>query len=312
MRVTVIGSINSDIVISVDRFAMSNETVIGQSDYVLAQGGKGANQAVAAAAAGAAVTMVGCVGGDSFGQSALADLESHGVDCRYVRTIPDATTGMASVIVDSDGNNMIVVAPGANSRLTVEAVQAAEELIANSDVVLLQLEVPLPTVAEAVRIARSHGVRVILNPAPASVKLPAWLSDLDIIIPNQHELKVLSDGAATAEEGSATLLDAGVGMVIVTLGGDGCLLSKPGWQQRIAPYKVDAVDTTGAGDIFCGFLAALIAGGASIQSAVEAANAAAAISVTRSNARKNIPTKQDVDQFMSRHEPVLADGLVQS
>lgn len=312
MRVTVIGSINADIVIAVDEFAMPNETVIGQPDYVLAQGGKGANQAVAAAAAGATVSMVGCVGADSFGESALADLESHGVDCRYVRTIADASTGLASVIVDSHGNNMIVVATGANNRLTVEAVQAAEELIANSDVVLLQLEVPLATVAEAIRIARANDVRIIVNPAPAPVELPAWLTDVDIIIPNQHEARTLSGGCATAEESAAALLDAGVGVAIITLGGDGCLLSQRGRQQHIAPYAVEVIDTTGAGDTFCGFLAALIAGGAAIEDAVASANAAAAISVTRSNARKSIPSMDDVTRFAARHERHPAERVLTS
>ncbi len=310
MRVTVIGSINSDITIATDSLVKPNETIVGQSDYILSQGGKGANQAVAAAAAGATVAMVACVGDDSFGESAIADLKKSGVDCSHVRTIAGASTGMAAVLVDKAGNNMITVAPGANGRLGVDDIHAAEALIRASDNVLLQLEIPTAAVEAAMRVARAAGVRVILNPAPAPAGLPGWLDQVDILVPNQHEAAALGGAAAgsSAEAAAERLIAAGVGTVVVTLGGDGCLLAQAGRQRHIAPYAVDVVDTTGAGDTFCGFLAAGLAAGEDIGDAVETANAAAAISVTRARARESVPGAADVAQFRAQHRRA-ADGL---
>ncbi|WP_414902424.1 ribokinase [Sphingomonas flavalba] len=298
-----IGSINSDITIAADTLVKPNETIVGHADYILSQGGKGANQAVAAAAAGATVAMVACVGDDSFGESAIADLKKSGVDCSHVRTIAGASTGMAAVLVDSAGNNMITVAPGANGRLGVADIRAAEPLIRASSILLLQLEVPLAAVEEAARIARAAGVRVILNPAPAPASLPDWLDQVDILIPNQHEATALAGrgAGASAEATAQHLLEAGAGAVVITLGGDGCLLAQAERRQYVAPYAVDAVDTTGAGDTFCGFLAAGLAAGDAIGDAVETANAAAAISVTRPRARESVPSAADVARFRDQH-----------
>jgi len=304
--ICVVGSINVDILIEVDTFARPNETVIGKRDFTLAQGGKGANQAAAAAAAGAKVHLVARVGSDDWGRDAIAQLERAGVDCTHVDITPDATTGLAAIMVDARGNNMITVAPGANTLLSPADVMRAEAVIAASRVLVLQLEVPVETVETAIAIARKHQVMIVLNPAPAPRARLASLDGVDVIVPNEHEAVSLAELYGNpAADAAAALLAAGVGQVVITEGARGCRVVAPGASTSIPRFKVDAVDTTGAGDVFCGFLAHALGRGQSPREAAIEASAAAAISVTRPHARDRLPRRDEVAALM-RQQPAAA------
>lgn len=303
--ICVVGSINVDILIEVDAFANPNETVIGKRDFKLSQGGKGANQAAAAAAAGARVHMVARVGDDDWGRDAIRQLEALGIDCAHVGITPNATTGLAAIMVDAQGNNMITVAPGANMLLTPADVMRAESVIASSRALVLQLEVPIETVEAAITVARRHGVMVILNPAPAPRSQLRSLEGIDVMVPNEHEAASLAqlNGKTTAthvDDAAGPLLAAGVGHVIITEGARGCRVIGPGGATPIPPFKVDVLDTTGAGDVFCGFLAHALGTGRSIHDAAVEASAAAAISVTRAHARGQLPRRDEVVELIWR------------
>lgn len=303
--ICVVGSINVDILIEVDVFANPNETVIGKRDFKLSQGGKGANQAAAAAAAGARVHMVARVGDDDWGRDAIRQLEAAGIDCAHVGITPNATTGLAAIMVDARGNNMITVAPGANMLLTPADVMQAEAVIASSRALVLQLEVPIETVEAAITVARRHGVMIILNPAPAPRNPLRSLEGIDVMVPNEHEAASLAqlDGGMemVGMDAAGPLLAAGVGHVIITEGARGCRVIDPGGTTLIPPFKVDARDTTGAGDVFCGFLAHALGAGRSIHDAAVEASAAAAISVTRAHARDQLPRRDEIVELMQRH-----------
>lgn len=307
--ICVVGSINVDILIEVDTFANPNETVIGKRDFKLSQGGKGANQAAAAAAAGAKVHMVARVGDDDWGRDAVRQLEQAGVDCTHVDVTPNATTGLAAIMVDARGNNMITVASGANMLLSPADVMRAEAVIASSKVLVLQLEVPIETVEAAIAVARRHGVKIVLNPAPAPrVRLPS-LAGIDVIVPNEHEAASLADlyGATGAPGADLAdpLLATGVRHVIITEGARGCRVVDPASTQSIPAFKVDVLDTTGAGDVFCGFLACALGRGQSTYDAAAEASAAAAISVTRAHARGQLPRRDEIAELM-RQQPLPA------
>lgn len=295
MSIVVVGSVNADIVIRVDEFAELNETVLTDGGYVLSQGGKGANQAAAAAHAGAQVTMIGRIGDDELGERAAASLESVGIDCRHLRITMDGKTGIAAIIVNARGDNCITVAAGANSTLSPDDIADASATIADAKVLMLQLEVPIKTVAAAIRAAReSCGPAVILNPAPAPSAALEFLHEIDILVPNQSEARQMAaqlgvhspDPKAQAR----ALLAAGARNVIVTLGEDGCLWAGAEGIRRFAAHRVDVVDTTGAGDTFCGFLGASLARGDAIPQAIALASAASAIAVSRPQARLNMPS----------------------
>lgn len=301
--ICVVGSINVDILIEVEAFARPNETVIGKRDFTLSQGGKGANQAAAAAAAGAQVHMIARVGDDGWGREAIGHLEDAGVDCTHVDITPNAATGLAAIMVDAAGNNMITVASGANMLLSPEDVMRAEAVIASSKVLVLQLEVPTETVEAAIGVARRHDVMVVLNPAPAPREPLRSLDGIHVMVPNEHEAAGLArlHGQAEADTGAAAaLIAAGVQHVVVTEGARGCRIFDADGATRIAPFKVEAVDTTGAGDVFCGFLAFALATGRSIRDAAVEASAAAAISVTRAQARGQLPRRTEVMDLMRR------------
>lgn len=301
MRVAVVGSINADITINVAEFARRNETVIGQRDYILSQGGKGANQAAAAASAGIAVHMIARVGSDDLGTRAIESLKEAGVDCSWVTVTAGAATGLAAILVDSHGDNIISVAPGANGQLDATDVMAAESIIAQADALIVQLEVPLDAVEAAVRLAKAHGAVVILNPAPAPAGRLTFLSEVDILVPNQHEARHLAElygaASATPEEAARLLIAAGARNVVVTLGAEGCLVATSDSIQHVPPYRVAAVDSTGAGDVFCGFLTCAVTRGRPLIDAVREASAAAALSVTRPQARSQLPTQAEVQAF---------------
>lgn len=292
-KITVIGSINMDLVTKTKTIPKVGETVIGESFFTI-PGGKGANQAVAAARLGAEVTLVGCLGDDAFGGELKRHLKDQGVFVDHLLTVPSISTGVASITL-SEGDNSIIVTPGANHFLTPEVVKHHESLIAKSDVVLLQLEIPLESVIEAVELAKKHKVPVILNPAPIQ-KLPKRLVlQADYITPNEHEQEMLL----------STFSDVELGQVkekcIVTKGSKGVMLYQNG-EQLIPSYNVKAVDTTGAGDSFNGALAVSLSKGASLKEACQFANAVAALSVTKIGAQSGMPTLNEVEKFISTQQ----------
>lgn len=304
--VTVVGSLNTDLVIRAPRLPSPGETVSG-GEFATFPGGKGANQAVAAARLGAAVAMVGSVGGDDFGRRLADGLRSDGIDVTHVRVDTEEASGTALITVDPEGQNTIVVAPGANWRLTPEDVAAAETLIARSSIVLLQLEVPMDAVLAAARLAHGHGVRVVLDPAPAPrPPLPRELFRLiDVVNPNEGEALALSGVTVTDEQAAGVaavhLLEDGARAVVIKLGARGAFLHD-GTRGRMVPgIRVDAVDTTAAGDAFAGALAVGLAEGKDLFAAVRFANTAGALSVTRRGAQPSMPSRAEVDAFAQAH-----------
>jgi ribokinase len=280
--IAVVGSINLDLVVPVARHPAPGETVIG-GDRAELPGGKGANQAVAAARLGAEVALVGRVGADEAGRRLRDGLAQEGVDVEHVREDPDAPTGMALIAVDGAGENTIVVSPGANARVGEDDVGAAGELLAGAPVMLVQHEIPRSAVAAAVRAA---GGTVVLNPAPARELVPG----VDVVVPNRVELAALAgDGPP---EAVAARLDARA--VVVTLGAEGALVVEGGRAEAIAAPRVEAVDTTGAGDAFCGALAEALARSAAVAEAARWAVRVAAASVTRHGAQGGMPRREDL------------------
>ncbi|GAB4567674.1 MAG: ribokinase [Anaerolineae bacterium] len=297
-RVVVVGSSNTDMIVQADRLPRPGETVLG-GDLVMAAGGKGANQAVAAARLGAQVAFVARVGNDMFGAEAIERFRREGLDVSHVVRDPEAPSGVALIVVEPGGQNIIAVAPGANARLSPDDVAAAREVFVGAGVVLLQLEVPVETVLAAAQAGRQAGARVILNPAPApSGPLPdeIWAS-VDIVTPNETEAAALT-GADAPEDAARALLARGVGIVIVTLGAEGALVATRDGMQRMPGFPVQAVDATAAGDAFNGALAVALARGDDLDVAVRYAHAVAAISVTRLGAQPSLPTAAEVEAFL--------------
>ena len=301
-KVTVIGSINIDLVTQA-RIPQPGETVIG-GDLMTFPGGKGANQAVAAARLGTQVSMVGRVGDDVFAAQLKANLEKANVDLTYVHESPGAASGVALIVVDDAGENTIVVAPGANARLTVQDVDTAASAIEAADVILLQLEIPLETVYRAAQLAHERGTKVILNPAPARELPQSLLALVDILIPNESETALLTGmdvGNPDEMAAAARKLHAsGVGTVILTLGDRGSYLSLEGSTRHFPAFSVDqVVDTTAAGDAFVGGLAAAIARGKDVIEAIPWGNAAGALAVTRPGAQPSLPTLAELEALLA-------------
>jgi len=287
-RVVIVGSSNTDLTIQCPVLPGRGETVLG-SDLYQAGGGKGANQAVAAARAGAQVAFVGAVGDDDFGRAAVESLAGEGIDVKRVRTMRGVASGVALIFVErKTGENLIGVAAGANGALTPADVDRAGPAIRRADVLLMQLEVPLPAVRRAAEIARKADVPVILNPAPMPAKpLPkTLLKCVDYLVPNEVELKAVG--------GPDALFRLGVKGLIVTLGAKGARVVTPGGATAVPAVKVRPVDTVGAGDCFCGCLAVGIAEGLALDAAARLACAAAAVSVTRRGAQPSMPTRREV------------------
>ncbi|MDA0339401.1 MAG: ribokinase [Proteobacteria bacterium] len=303
MQIAVVGSINTDLTIQVPHFSQRNETVVGTGDYVVSQGGKGANQAAAAAAAGADVVMIGKIGTDPFGKMALESLKRAGVNCDNISQSREHSTGLASILLDGNGDNSITVAPGANGAVTPDDVRKAEAAIAAAGILVVQLEVPNAAVNEAVRLAHQHGTIVILNPAPAHPEGLDCLDMVDYATPNEIEAAALtgvsSELAGGPEKIAELLRGKGVKNVALTLGARGCFIAGPDVHDHIAAHSVETVDTTGAGDVFTGYLAASLARGMGFREATQVAVAAAALSVMRAGARSDLPRWDDVQAFMN-------------
>jgi ribokinase len=290
--VAVVGSLNMDLVVRVPELPGPGETVSG-GDLFRNPGGKGANQAVAAARLGRRVAMVGCVGDDEAGRDLLAALAADGVDHARVRVAGDVPSGTALILVSDDGENQIVVSPGANARLTPGDVAAAEATLAAAAVTLLQLEVPLETVAAA---AGTAGGRVVLNPAPVRPLPDDLLGRVDVLVPNRVELAQLTGGPApdTVEEAALLAGRLPARAVVVTLGADGALVVEDGQASHVPAVPVRPVDTTAAGDAFCGGLADALAGGADLQEAARRAVRVAAAACLRRGAQASLPTPADL------------------
>jgi len=305
-RVTVVGSLNMDLVTRTPRIPQPGETIIGD-DFHTVPGGKGANQAVAAARLGAQVSMVGRVGRDAFAGPMLDNLAAAGVDHTFVTQDPEAATGVALIVVEGTGQNSIVVASGANKCLSPADVEAAEAVIAAADALLLQLESPLETVTRAAEVARSHEMMVILNPAPARPLPAALLLLVDVLVPNESETALLTGlpvcDRAEAETAAMALRRSGVGTVILTLGERGALLAQEGGADLFPAFDVTPVDTTAAGDAFVAGFAVALAEGRTLAEAVRWGNAAGALATTKLGAQPSLPTRQDL-------EALLATGTV--
>jgi len=299
--IVVVGSSNTDMIIQLDRIPKPGETILGGT-FTTAAGGKGANQAVGAARAGGRVTLVARVGQDMFGDQALAGFQKDGICVDYVARDRKAPSGVALIFVARDGENSIAVAGGANGQLSPADVREARAVLSEAAVMVLQLEIPLPTVEAAADLASKLGVRVILNPAPAQ-KLPkSLLRQVSILTPNETEAELLT-GVKVTDEASIqraadALLACGVETVILTLGARGAFVAGPGARQWVRGFKVKPVDTTAAGDIFNGALAVALGEGKPLLDAVRLANAAAAISVTRLGAQPSAPQRREIEKLL--------------
>lgn len=300
-EIFVVGSLNADLVTRLERFPAPGETVTAL-DFAVHPGGKGANQAYAAARLGGRVAMLGCIGRDANGELLMQSLRSAGVDVSPVNGDADAPTGQALIALDASGENQIVVVPGANARLTPEIVQAHEARIAAAAVVLLQLEVPLMAVLAAARIARNGGATVILDPAPARPLPASLLECVDYLTPNESELQTLTGGAAggPTEQAARRLADGRRLRVIVKMGEAGALLVETEGHALWPARRVEAVDATGAGDAFNAALAVALAEGRPLPEAGRLATAASALCVTRAGAQPSMPTRQEVDSVLAR------------
>ena len=286
-------------VVRSERLPRPGESVIG-GGFMMAGGGKGANQAVAVARMGHRVLFAAAVGNDMFGDAAVAAYKRFGIDTTYIAR-KDTPSGVALIMVDGAGQNSISVALGANNTLTVEDVMPALEQVESGDIVLLQLEIPMATVDACVAVAAAKGARVVLNPAPAAVVSEHTLSKLYLITPNQTEAQTLTGvdvtDEATAQLAAQVLVSHGVERVVITMGSAGAYLYEEGKGVLIPACKVSAVDTTAAGDVYNGALCAALAEGQSLQDALKFATKASAISVTRVGAQPSVPTREEVDNF---------------
>lgn len=297
-RVVAVGSLHLDLVLSMAHLPEPGETVMG-SGHFRNPGGKGGNQAVAAARLGQRVGMVGQVGDDADGRQLLDALAAAGVDTGAVRVDPELPSGLAVVAVDDAGENLIVVSPGASGALPVAQVEAVRDTIAAAEVVLLSLEVPLDAIEAAARAAT--GI-VVLNPAPARPLPAALLARVDVLVPNRGELGALNGQPTPHSRGDVEALARrleGPGAVVVSLGAEGALLVEPGSSTSVPAPKVAAVDTTGAGDVLCGALADGLARGMTLAEALRQAVTAASLSTTRSGAQRAAPTREEVQRALA-------------
>lgn len=302
-KLVVLGSVNADHVLQVPTFPRPGETLHG-SRYQVIAGGKGANQAVAAARLNADIGFIACVGDDAFGVDIRQRFQNDGIDIRGVKIQPNCPTGIAMIQVATSGENTICISAEANAYLTAQAIEADLAQIADAEYLLVQLETPLDGVEKALQVAKQAGTQVILNPAPA-LALPAeLLRCVDIITPNETEAQVLTgitvSDSASAQQAADVLHAQGVAIVMITLGAQGVWLSEQGHGELIPGFRVEATDTTAAGDTFNGAFVTGLIEGMSLQSAVKFAHAAAAISVTRFGAQTSIPARAEVDDFLAQ------------
>ncbi len=301
MNITVIGSSNTDMIIKVPRIPKAGEIILG-GKFSTAAGGKGANQAVAAVRAGGNVTFIGRVGDDIFGEQAIKGLEKEGINVDFVIKDKEAPSGIAEILVAEEGGNSIAVASGANQNLSVYDVIAAKKAILESDILLMQLEIPLKTIEYAAKLAYDNGIKVILNPTPGQALPISILKTVSILTPNESEAEMLTgikiEDESAAEDAGKILMSKGVNKVIITIGKKGALILDSSGSDLVGGFKVNAIDTTVAGDVFNGALAVAIAEKTNIWEAVKFSNAAAALSVTKLGAQSSVPNRKDILEFL--------------
>ncbi|WP_028116647.1 ribokinase [Ferrimonas senticii] len=301
-KLTVLGSINVDHLMQVTYAPKAGETLTA-NNYQVVAGGKGANQAVAAAKLGADVAMIGCVGSDAIGAQMVAEFAETGMDTAGISAVAGESTGLAMIYVEQSGENRIGIWPGANAALNNEVVDAQRGQIEASELLLMQLETPVESLVYAAEIAKAAGTKVVLNPAPAKALPEALLRNVDIITPNETEAQLLTgiaiDTLEDAERAANQLHQQfGIELVLITLGKRGVWLSQSGQGQRIEGFVVNAIDTTAAGDTFNGGFVTAMLEGKSLVEAVRFGQAAAALSVTRLGAQSSIPTRAEAQALL--------------
>ena len=302
-KIAVLGSINMDLVIRCAKLPISGETLLAESSSEIC-GGKGANQAVAAARVGGEVSMIGRVGDDAFAESLLDNLKKEGIDCTHVQITNDCSSGVAIVAVEESGQNSIMVVPGANGKLSVDDVERARLIIESSDILLVQLEVPMDTVLAAIQVAKQADVKVILDPAPAPRSFPEELLEVDLLCPNESEAEALTGIAVkTNEDATRAALELrrkGAANGAITMGEKGTLFVDQNGSEWIPSFPVKALDTTAAGDAFAGALGVYLAKGNSLKEAVRFANAAGAIAASRLGAQPGMGTQEEIQDLLTR------------
>ena len=299
-KIVVIGSCNTDMVINMERLPLPGETIIGGKFFMNA-GGKGANQAVAAARLGGNVSFMAKVGNDHFGSRSIEQYKAEGVNVEHITVDNDQPSGVALIMVDSHGENCIAVASGANALLLPADVERAKEMIEQGDIVLMQLETPMETVEYAAHLAHKKGKKVILNPAPAMSLSDALLGNLYMLIANETETEFLTGVKITDMESvcraADVISDKGVKNVVITLGSKGAFVKENDTYHKVPAIKVKAVDATAAGDTFCGALCVALAERKGILEAVEFANKCASVTVTRMGAQSSLPYRAEIDKM---------------
>lgn len=303
-KLVVLGSVNADHVLQVPSFPRPGETLHGRNYQVIA-GGKGANQAVAAARLNADIGFIACVGDDSFGVNILESFKSDGININGVKMQADCPTGIAMIQVSDSGENSICISAEANAKLTAEAIEPELERICQAEFLLMQLETPLDGIELAAQIAKRNDTKVILNPAPARELPESLLACIDIITPNETEAEILTgikvEDDASAKAAADMLHSKGIETVMITLGAKGVYVSQNGEGQIVPGFHVEATDTTAAGDTFNGAFVTGLMESMPLESAIQFAHAAAAISVTRFGAQTSIPSRKEVDAFLLVH-----------
>jgi ribokinase len=284
-KIVVLGSLHTDL-----------------TSFKKSPGGKGANQAVAAARLGADVTLIGRVGADLFGQDLITNLRDNGIDTQYIIEDSGTFTGIALIMVDEEGNNLLAVASGADMRHRIEDIDKVGEIIRSADILLTQLEIPLHIVEYAINIAFNEGIKVLLNPAPAQKLSTDLLEKVYVMIPNENEAEILSNveikDLHSAQKGAEKLLESGIDKVILTLGKNGAIIATTENTVHIKGLKVNTVDSTGAGDAFCGALAVALSCGKELKDATKYANYAGALATTKIGAQEALPTIEELEEFI--------------
>jgi ribokinase len=303
-RIVVIGSCNTDMVVKTDKLPIPGETVLG-GEFMMNQGGKGANQAVAVARLGGNVTFISKIGNDLFGKQFIEMFDEENINTDYIFSDPHHPSGVALIMVDTTGENCIVVASGANGTLSSHDIDKAKNIIESADILLMQLEIPMETVEYAAKMAHEKGIKVILNPAPAAFLSNELLECLYAIVPNKTEAEMLSGIKVTdwtsAKQAADIISAKGVDIVVITLGSKGALIKENGSYYEVPVEKIKAIDTTAAGDTFCGTFCVGLSEELSTIEAVKMANKAAGITVTREGAQSSIPYRKE----LSLLEPII-------
>jgi len=300
-KIVVVGSSNTDMIIKLKKIPRPGETLLG-GEFSIAAGGKGANQAVAAARVGGDVSFIACVGEDMFGKEAIECFVNDGINVDYVNKIEQSPSGVAMLFVDEKGENSIAVASGANAQLSPTHIHQAKDTIVSAEILVMQLETPIETVSAAAQLASDNGVKVILNPAPACPLEDEILKNISILTPNEIEAEFLTGikvkNEKSANDAALSLLNRGIQTVIITLGVQGVFVATSDIQKVVPSFNVESVDTTAAGDVFNGALAVSLAENRLLSDSVRFANAAAALSVTKLGAQPSAPKRNEVEKLL--------------